>query len=460
MAPRITIIGGGSNQWAPTLINDIANMGSLREAEIVLEDINAAPLPRMVEYVDHVARLRDIPLKVSYTTDQRRSLEGADFVVVAVSTGGFDSMRHDVEIPARHGIKLSVGDAGPAGVSRTLRNVPVMVGIARDMEEICPDAWLLNLTNPMTQLVRAITRETSVKTVGLCHEVTICRFYLSMLLGESFVDLEPTIVGVNHLPFMTKLMVGDADDGLDRLRALVEGPSGARDQPLPFALPEGLGHGPKPGADGEWTKADLLAVNQVKIELFERFGVLPAANDRHLCEYFPGFLTEASRWGDRWRVHLTTIAEREVHEKQYEVDLEARLASNEVSTMPSGEMVAPLIDSIIRDKRRTFPFNIPNAGQAIGIPAEVVVETMCVADGAGVRGGEPAAVPGVLGEHLRRMTSVHELTVEAALSGKRDDVFAAMLADPLASRIDYDDLSRMTDELLEATKPWLPQFAL
>ena len=105
-------------------------------------------------------------------------------MVVAISTGGFDSMRHDVEIPARHGIRLSVGDAGPAGVSRTLRNVPVMVGIARDMEEICPDAWMLNLTNPMTQLVRAITRETSVKTVGLCHEVTICRFYLSMWLGR------------------------------------------------------------------------------------------------------------------------------------------------------------------------------------------------------------------------------------------------------------------------------------
>src|ERR1700675_4251787 len=99
VAPRITIIGGGSNQWAPTLINDIANMGSLREAEIVLEDINPEPLPRMAEYVEHVARLCGIPLRVSYTTDQRRSLEGADFVVVAISTGGFDSMRHDVEIP-------------------------------------------------------------------------------------------------------------------------------------------------------------------------------------------------------------------------------------------------------------------------------------------------------------------------------------------------------------------------
>jgi alpha-galactosidase len=413
----------------------------------------------MVEYAEHLARLRKLAWKVTSTTDQRTSLEGADFVVVAISTGGFDSMRHDVEIPARHGIRLSVGDAGPAGVSRTLRNVPVMVGIARDMEEICPDAWLLNLTNCMTQLVRAITRETAVKTVGLCHEVTICRFYLSMWLGESFLDLEPTVVGVNHLPIMTELMVGDAPDGLDRLRALIDGPRAALDAPLPFAMPDDLGHGPKPNADGEWTKADLLAVNQVKIELFERFGVLPASNDRHLCEYFPGFLTEESGWGDRWNVHLTTIAEREAHEAQYAANLEARLATDEVSSMPSGEMVAPLIDSIIRDKRRTFPLNLPNAGQAVGIPNGVVVETMCVADGDGVRGGAPAAVPGLLGEYVRRMTSVHELTVDAALSGRRDDVIAAMLADPVASRIDYDDMVRMTDELLAATKPWLPQFA-
>jgi alpha-galactosidase len=459
MAPRIVIIGGGSNQWSPSLLNDIANTPSLHDAEIVLEDINPDPLPRMAQYVEHISKLRNIGLKVSYTTDQRAALEGADFVVVAISTGGFDSMRHDVEIPARYGIKLSVGDAGPAGVSRTLRNVPVMVGIARDMEEICPDAWLLNLTNPMTQLVRAITRETSVKTVGLCHEVTICRFYLSMWLGESFMDLEPTVVGVNHLPFMTKLMVGDADDGLDRLRELLDGPQSARDDQLPFAIPTGIGLGPKPSAGDDWTKADLLAVNQVKIELFQRFGALPASNDRHLCEYFAGLLTEESGWGERWRVHLTTIAEREAYEQRYKNELEARLSSDEVSTMPSGEMVAPLIDSLIRDRKRTFPLNLPNAGQAIGIPNDVVVETMCVADGRGVRGGEPAEAPGVLGEYVRRMTAVHDLTVEASISGRRDDVVAAMLADPVASKIDYDEMLRMTDDLLSATKPWLPQFA-
>jgi len=459
MAPRIVIIGGGSNQWTPSLLNDIANTRSLDEAEIVLEDINPRPLPRMAEYAEHVARLRNLAWTVSFTTDQRASLEGADFVVVAISTGGFDSMRHDVEIPARYGIRLAVGDQGPAGVSRTLRAAPVMIGIARDMEEICPDAWMLNLTNPMTHLVRAMSRETSVKVVGLCHEVTICRFYLSMWLGESFLDLEPTVVGVNHLPIMTNLKVADADDGLDRLRALVEGPAEPRAERLPFAIPDDIGMWRRPEPRDDWTKQDLLDGNRVKIELFRRFGALPASNDRHLAEFFPGLVTEQSDWGERWHVHLTTIAERIAYEERYRADLETRLSSDDVSTMPSGEMVAPLIDSMLRDKRRTFPLNLPNTGQAPGIPHDVVVETMCVADAAGPRGGAPATAPGVLGEYVRRMTAVDELCVEAAVSGKRDDVIAAMLADPLSSKIDYDEMIRMTDELLAATKPWLPQFA-
>jgi alpha-galactosidase len=459
MAPRIVIIGGGSNQWAPSLLNDIANTRSLNEAEIVLEDINPDPLPRMAEYAEHLARLRNLPWKVSYTTNQQASLEGADFVVVAISTGGFDSMRHDVEIPARYGIRLSVGDQGPAGVSRTLRAAPVMIDIARDMQTICPDAWMLNLTNPMTHLVRAMTRETDVKVVGLCHEVTICRFYLSMWLGENFTDLEPTVVGVNHLPIITNLKVGDTDDGLDRLRALIDGPAETRAERLPYPIPDGIGMGPQTRNPDEWTKQDLLDGNRVKIELFQRFGALPASNDRHLCEFFPGLITETSGWGERWHVHLTTIAERIAHEDRYKADLEARLASDDVSTLPSGEMVAPLIDSMIRDKRRTFPLNLPNTGQAPDIPNDVVVETMCVADAAGPRGGTPASAPGVLGEYVRRMTAVDELCVQAAISGRRDDVIAAMLADPLASKIDYDEMVRMTDELLAATKPWLPQFA-
>ncbi|MCU1462461.1 MAG: glycoside hydrolase family 4 [Acidimicrobiales bacterium] len=456
MAPRIVIIGGGSNQWVPTLVTDLANTPTLHGTEIVLEDIDAAKLPRMADYVRHVADVRDIPLTVSTTTDQRQALQGADYVVVTISTGGFRSMRHDLDIPARYGIQQSVGDTvGPGGINRCLRNVPVMLGVARDMAELCPDAWLLNLTNPMTTLCRAVTRETPVKTIGLCHEVTIATFYLSMLLSANFMEIRPTVVGVNHLPVITALDVG-GEDGLALLRDLLSDPAKQAEN-LPFNLPDDLGHEPPQGRD--WTKADLIAVNQLKLELFRLTGALPGAGDRHLAEFFPGFLTEASGWGKRWGVSLTPIADRQADEANYADRLERLTEDPEVSTWPSGEIVAPLIDSFITGTPRLFPLNIPNTGQVPDLPLGRVVESMCWADGDGARGGEPAAAPPLLASYLRRVSESQELAVNAALSGRRDDVLAAMLADPLASRIDYDQLAAMTDELIAATKEWLPQFA-
>src|SRR5688500_2519435 len=163
MPPRITIIGGGSYQWVPKLLTDLANTPALHEAEVVIEDMDPAPIPRMVELVEHVSRVRGIGLTATGTTDQRASLEGADYVVVTISTGGFESMRLDLEIPEKYGIRQSVGDTvGPGGIIRAQRNIPVFLEIVRNMEEICPEAWLLNLTNPMTAITRAVTRESSI----------------------------------------------------------------------------------------------------------------------------------------------------------------------------------------------------------------------------------------------------------------------------------------------------------
>src|SRR5262249_12588592 len=152
---------------------------------------------------------------VATTTDLRRALEGADFVVVTISTGGFDSMAVDLDVPARHGIRQSVGDSvGPGGINRALRNIPVLVGIGRHMEEICPDAWLVNITNPMTCLTRAVCRETAIKAVGLCHEVGNWCIDLAIALGTTAEGVHPTVVGVNHLPVLSALDI-DGRDGFE-----------------------------------------------------------------------------------------------------------------------------------------------------------------------------------------------------------------------------------------------------
>ena len=457
MAPQITIIGGGSYQWVPKLIDDIAQTPVLQDADVVLEDIDASRLSRTTAYVEHVARVLAIPLRVRATTDQRDALTGADFVVVNISTGGFRSMVHDIEIPARYGIMQSVGDTvGPGGISRSLRNIPVLLRVAREMEELCPDAWMLNLTNPMTTLCRTVTRETGIRTAGLCHELTITHFYLSLLLDVPFFDIGMTVTGVNHLPIITTVTAG-SHDGLTQLADLLENAEGLR-EPLPEWVAEALDQKPRP--DGKaWTKADLVDVNRLKVELFERTGALPGAGDRHVAEFFPGFLTEVSTLGKRWGVELTSIAEREAWEARYLAELDARMARDEISGLPSGEMVHTVIRCLLTGDPAHLPLNIPNAGQCPDLPPDVVVESMCTVDGDGIRGRDAAVAPPLLAEQLRRVSASQELTITAALRGSREAVFEAMLLDPLAGRLDYDQVAQMTSELIDATREWLPQFS-
>jgi alpha-galactosidase/6-phospho-beta-glucosidase family protein len=459
MGPRIAIIGGGSYQWIPKLLTDLANTKSLRDCELVIEDIDPDPIPRMLELVEHIAKVRGIGMTARGTTDQRDALTGADFVLVCISTGGFESMAFDLEIPERYGIFQSVGDSvGPGGIIRSQRNIPVFQSIARDMAELCPDAWLLNLTNPMTALCRSVTRESPIRTIGLCHEVTIMQFMLSMMLGVGFMDVNPTVAGVNHLPFITRLDVTGGGDGLAQLRDLVEHVDERGGEVLPMELPDDLGH-EKISAGGDWTKGDLLHANRLKLELFQRFGVLPAAGDRHVAEFFAGFLTEHSDWGKRWGVDLTPISGRVMWQGRHIEEFEELLATDDIPRMPSGEMVAGVIDSLINDVPRTFPLNIPNAGQVADLPDDVIVESMCVVDGSGVRGRDVVSLPAAMAAHLRQVSAAQELTVEAAMTGSRDGVLEAMLLDPLAGRIDFDAMVKMTDEMLDATKHWLPQYA-
>lgn len=452
---RITFVGGGSYQWTPKLLLDLALTPSLADAEIVLEDLDPAPLPRMVEVAEHIAQQRGLAWRVRSTTDQRDALRGADYVVVCISTGALDSMATDIDIPARYGVKQSVGDSvGPGGINRALRNIPVLVGIARDMETECPDAWMLNLTNPMTTLTRSVRKATGVHAVGLCHEVTGTEFQLSLLLDCDMRALEPDVCGVNHLPIITALRV-DGRDVLPELRARLDDPASFGAEP--FTLPPTIGH-EAVSFGGEFTKQGILDQHQVKFELLRRFGALPASGDRHVVEFFPGFLTEASGWGRRWNVQLTSMDDRRQWLSFYMTEFEKLLASEAIPEQPSGEMVAPIIDARLRDKPRRLPLNIPNAGQCPDLPPEVVVESMCRVDASGVHGTEPVAAPPLLAEYLRRVATSQELTVAAALAGDRELAFEAMLADPLASTIDYDALWTMTNEMIDATSRWLPQF--
>jgi alpha-galactosidase len=459
---KIVIVGGGSYQWVPTLTTDLALTRSVHGAEVVLQDIDPGRLTCTAPVVEHISERAGAAFTVQATTDRRAAFTNADFVLVNITTGGLASMKLDLDIPWRYGIRQPGGDTlGPGGINRALRNIPVIVEIARDMEELCPNAWILNLTNPMTALCRAVTMTTSIKTVGLCHEVTNFRGVLALLAGANWNAIELSVSGVNHVPIVTAIDLGDGRDGMKFLEDVVDGKVDL-DVDLGFDLGDEIHE--QPGAFGvervpqRATKRWFVDEYAAGFELFRRYGAFVAPGNRHTLEAFPAMLAEDAGWGQKWGVHYTTISEREAQEQRYAAALDRRLSDDEEPLRRSMEMAAPVVDSLLTGRPRTLPLNIPNKGQCADLPLDAVTESMCIVDGDGVRGGEPVHTPPFFAAWLNRIVDAQETTVHAAFSGDRALVHAAMLLDPHAGALGLATIEAMTDELLTASARWLPQF--
>jgi alpha-galactosidase len=269
--------------------------------------------------------------------------------------------------------------------------------------------------------------------------------------------IDPVVGGVNHLPLVTELRV-DGGDGFALLDGWLADGGGRLDQPLWMDPPEGM-HWRKVSEGAGWTKRDVLANLALKLELYRRFGVLPGSSDTHVSEFFAGFVTETSDFGRDWGVHHYGLAGHRADKAADDAAFAQLAVAREVPPWPSGELVATLLEGMVEGSARRLPVNLPNTGQVTNLAPGVVVECMGVSDAAGVRPRDVVTVPGMLGEHLRRVAASQELTVQAALSGDRDLVLAALLCDPLAGRFPYETAVAVCDELLAATAPWLPQFS-
>lgn len=458
MTPRVAVVGGGSTHWTPRLLVDFVNTPALAGAEITLHDIDADALPPMLELADHVTKQRDAAMQVRGSTDLAEALDGAEFVVSAFSVGGFESMRHDIEIPVSYGLHQPVGDSvGPGGILRALRSIPVLLDVARAMERQCPDALLVNVSNPLSALCRAVTADTSIRTVGLCNEVVGGQFVLSLLLDADLRKIDPVVAGVNHLPLIVELRVGD-QDGFALLRDRLARIGEIADEPLWMDPPDAM-HWHRTVPDGPWRKADVVANSRLRFEIFERFGVLPASADTHVAEFFAGFVTEQSDWGRSWGAHEYGIVGHRADKASDDAAVVALRASPEIPQWPSGELVAPLLDALMSGTSRALPVNLPNKGQVEDLPKGAIVECMGVPDGNSVKARDVARVGGWLGEQLRRVHAAQELTVDAARTGDATTVLEAMLVDPAAGSLPYEHVVAMTEEMLAAEGAWLPQFS-
>lgn len=431
---KIGFIGGGSVQWTTKLVADMALNPALQGAELMLHDIDAPALELLGAVCRKLVAETGAHLEIGTTLNRRTCLDGADFVILCVAIGRLEAMRYDLEIPLRYGIRQSVGDTvGPGGLARGLRHIPFALQVAREMEQFCPHAWLLNLTNPMTTICRSVTRSTAVKTIGLCHEVTGVRGRLAEILRVPAETILMKIAGINHLPVILDLKIGGRD-GFELLRAWLaeNGPQARVDEHV--ATIRDVFH-------------DRLAV---KLTLFRQLGVLFGAGDRHVAEFFPGFLTAASEWGARYGVSLTTIQHREELLAFRRVLLQTYLDGGRLDWSRSDEQLAPLMAALAGGPPGEFIVNVPNHGQVSGLPEGAVVECLARVDGRGVQPYStdrlPHAAQAVLAGHVARQ----ELIVSAALEDAPEAALAALATDPLVS--DPACVEPLLQDLLEANR--------
>ncbi len=446
---KIVIIGGGSYCWTPTLFRDLVLTPGLEGADIVLEDINPGHLKDLHACCRAILRQlgKEREFTVSATLNEAQALRGADYVILTITTGGYDAMANDLRIPYRYGIYQSVGDTvGPGGISRSLRNIPVVVGIAKQMEKYCPQAWLLNITNPMSTLTRCVGRETSIRCVGICHELYGALRHLQKMVGgqDWRKDFDCTTVGVNHLPWILSLKY-KGHDAFPLIR-----------RKMKKEMNSIVRH-----TGGTVMDSTLEGTNEVKFALFDVFGALPAASDRHLIEFFPYFCTREMKKGAAVGVKLTTIEERrEKFTPGWKKNV--RDISRGIKTVPatlSEEATSKVIAALSGVQEWQDVVNIPNAGQVAELPLDAVVETMGLVTRDRIHGLPVGPVPPAVLTQLRRHVTNQELTVESAMRGDRTLALQVMLNDPLCGSIRrFPDMAKMLDEMLKANRAWLPRF--
>ncbi len=440
---KIVIIGGGSYSWGPTFLRDIFGTPELKGSTIVLQDIAQDRVDLVYSLGKKMIDDFHLEFHLEKTLSLDEALQGADFVILTITTGRLESMRPDLEIPAKYGIKQSVGDTtGPGGLSRALRNIPVVAEIGHKVMEICPNALFLNYTNPMTVLTRTLAMQ-GVKVVGLCHEWIGVREHLAQVFETKPENITAKIAGVNHLIWATDLYA-------DGKRVFDE---------LPVITEQVLSGNIKVDADDTSVFADHA---KVKSTLFQLYGALPAAGDRHIAEFFPHFINESTNWGADYDLRLTSVEDRYAMEAEAKGLIESALRGDvplgpfmqDVST----EAANKIIRAVTCGEKYVGIMNLPNAGQVSNLTYKAVVETYGVIDATGANaityGDVPMGVQNILEHHIHQQ----EMTVTAAFQGSREIALQVLLNDPLSSRLTVPQARNMLEELLEANREYLPTF--
>lgn len=435
--PKIALIGAGSTVFAKNLLGDILSFPELGNATVSLHDIDAERLQTSTVVAHRVAAALDARPVIEATTDRRRALDGADYVITMFQIGGYKpSTVIDFEIPKKYGLRQTIADTlGVGGIMRGLRTIPVLLDLCAEMEEVCPDAYLLNYVNPMAMNCWAVGRASNIKTVGLCHSVQGTAEQLAKDIGIPVEEINYVCAGINHVAFYLRFerkTSEGVEDLYPKIRQVV--------------------------ADGrvpDW--------NRVRYDAFMRLGYFATESSEHFSEYVPWYIKHdrpdlIHRYNIPLDEYITRCENQIAAWEMIRQYLEDESATLDVER--SHEYGAFIIHSLETGQPRVIYGNVPNESLIDNLPRGACVEVPCLVDKNGIQPTRIGNLPPQLAAVMQTNINVQALTVEAALTGKREHIYHAAMLDPrTAAELDPDQIFSLVDDLIEAHGDWLPSYS-
>lgn len=434
---KIVFIGAGSFGFTRALVRDILTFPRLKDANLVLMDVDRERLSFIKRAVERIVEEGKYPARITATMNRREALKGANAVVCTILAGDVDVWQHDILIPAKYGVDINIGDTrGPSGIFRALRTIPVMLGICRDMEDLCPDAILLNYTNPMAMLCRAMQSQSKIKVTGLCHSVQGTARQIARWIGAPFEEIRYVSAGINHQSWFIKYE-WKGKDAYPLIRRAMRNPK-------------------------------IRNEEQVRNEMFLQLGYYVTESSGHNSEYNwwfrkrPDLIKRYCTRGTGWNpgVHAYILDHYRRRKNTWKRDILKWLNDPKPLNLARGhEYASSIINAYMGGDVFEFNGNVPNTGLIPNLPPNVCVEVPVFANR---RGFNPVYV-GPLPPQLAALNNINvaseEMAVEAALTGNPEMVFHAVAYDPLtAAVLSLAETRRMVQAMLNRNRAHLPQF--
>jgi len=437
---KITFMGAGSTVFAKNVIGDCMCTPCLRDAEIALYDIDPVRLSEsetILKALNNNINSNRAVIKTYLGVENRKeALRGANFVINAIQVGFYDPCTIiDFEVPKKYGLRQTIGDTlGIGGIMRGLRTIPVLRDFARDMEEVCPDALFLNYTNPMSILTGYMQRYTNIKTVGLCHSVQVCSEHLLKSLGmeDKLEGRSDLIAGINHMAWLLKINDKDGNDLYPEIRIRAE---------------------KKNNTERHY--------DMVRFEYIKRLGYYCTESSEHNAEYNPFFIkSKYPELIEKYNIPLDEYPRRCIYQiKGWEEMKKKILNDGNISHSRTLEYASNIMEAVVTNKVYKFGGNVLNTGLIDNLPADACVEVPCLVDAQGIHPCHVGRLPVQLAAMNMTNINVHLVTIEAAVTRKREHIYQAAMLDPhTAAELSIDDIVKMCDDLIEAHGDYMKDY--